>query len=133
MVRTFVAIDLPEEIRERVRKSQAILAQSGGRLALVDPANLHVTLKFLGEVEPGKIGAIIEALRAVRAAPFELTVRCAACNSPRRPRVVWCDITDAGRAPPCPAPSPGRWTTSSSRSGSPGNAAPSAPTQRLHG
>ena len=98
MVRTFVAIDLPEEIRERVRKSQAILAQSGGRLALVDPANLHVTLKFLGEVEPGKIGAIIEALRAVRAAPFELTVRCAACNSPRRPRVVWCDITDAGES-----------------------------------
>ena len=98
MVRTFVAIDLPEEIRERVRKSQAILAQSGGRLALVDPANLHITLKFLGEVEPGKIGAIIEALRAVRAAPFELTVRCAACNSPRRPRVVWCDITDAGES-----------------------------------
>ncbi|MCK8518275.1 RNA 2',3'-cyclic phosphodiesterase [Methanoculleus sp. 7T] len=98
MVRTFVAIDLPDEIRERVRESQAILAESGGRLAIVDPANLHITLKFLGEVEPERIEPIIEALRAVKAAPFELTVGCAVCNPPRRPRVVWCDITDAGES-----------------------------------
>lgn len=98
MVRTFVAIDLPEEIRERVREFQAILTQSGGRLAIVDPANLHITLKFLGEVEPERIEPIIEALRAVRAAPFELTVGCAVCNPPRRPRVVWCGITDAGES-----------------------------------
>jgi 2''-5'' RNA ligase len=48
MVRTFVAIDLPEEIRERARESQEILRPSGGRLAIVDPANLHITVKFLG-------------------------------------------------------------------------------------
>jgi len=98
MVRTFVAIDLPEAIRERARESQEILAQSGGRLAIVDPANLHITVKFLGEVEPGRIEAVIGALRSVRADPFELTVGCAVCNPPRRPRVVWCDVTDAGES-----------------------------------
>ena len=98
MVRTFVAVDLPEEIRERARESRTTLAESGGRLSIVDPGNLHITVKFLGEVAPETIEAVIEALRAVRAAPFELTVGCAACNSPRRPRVVWCDITDAGES-----------------------------------
>ncbi len=98
MVRTFVAIDLPEEIRERARESRATLAGFGGRLAIVDPANLHITVKFLGEVEPEEIGAIIEALRAVRAEPFEVTIGCAVCNPPRRSRVVWCDVTDAGES-----------------------------------
>ena len=80
MVRTFVAIDLPEEIRERARASQAVLARSEGRLAIVDPANLHITVKFLGEVDPALIGPIGGALRAVTADPFDLTVGRAACN-----------------------------------------------------
>jgi 2'-5' RNA ligase len=98
MVRTFVAIDLPEEIRERARESQEILRPSGGRLAIVDPANLHITVKFLGEVDPARIEPIVEALRAVRASPFEMTVGYAVCNPPRRPRVVWCDVADAGES-----------------------------------
>ncbi len=98
MVRTFVAIDLPEEIRERARASQAVLARSEGRLAIVDPANLHITVKFLGEVDPALIGPIGGALRAVTADPFDLTVGRAACNPPRRPRVIWCDVTDAGES-----------------------------------
>ncbi len=98
MVRTFVAIDLPEEIRERARESQEILRRSGGRLAIVDPANLHITVKFLGEVELARIEPIIEALRGASADPFEMTVGCAVCNPPRRPRVIWCDVTDAGES-----------------------------------
>ena len=98
MVRTFVAIDLTEEIRERARQSQDILARSEGRLAIVDPANLHITVKFLGEVEPAQIEPIVEALRAVRAGPFEMTVGHAVCNPPRRPRVIWCDVIDAGES-----------------------------------
>ncbi|WP_292366109.1 MULTISPECIES: RNA 2',3'-cyclic phosphodiesterase [unclassified Methanoculleus] len=98
MVRTFVAIDLPEEIRERARESQEILRRSEGRLAIVDPANLHITVKFLGEVDPALIEPIVEALRTVRADPFEMTVGHAVCNPPRRPRVVWCDVADAGES-----------------------------------
>jgi len=98
MVRTFVAIDLTEEIRERARESQDILARSEGRLAIVDPENLHITVKFLGEVEPAQIEPIVEALRAVRVDPFEMTVGHAVCNPPRRPRVIWCDVRDAGES-----------------------------------
>lgn len=98
MVRTFVAIDLSEEIRDAARRSQEILAGSGGRLAIVDPGNLHITLKFLGEVDPAMVEPIADALRAVRAAPFDLTVECAVCNPPRKPRVIWCDVADGGES-----------------------------------
>lgn len=98
MVRTFVAIDLSEDIRRKAHEVQACFAQSEGRLAIVDPANLHITLKFLGEVDPAQIEPIVEALRAVRAAPFDLTVGHPVCNPPRRPRVIWCDVTDAGES-----------------------------------
>ena len=98
MVRTFVAVDLPEEIREMARAAQEILKQSEGRLAVVDPANLHLTVKFLGEIDPARVGPVVEALRAVRADPFSLTVGPAVCNLPRRPRVIWCDVTDGGES-----------------------------------
>jgi RNA 2',3'-cyclic 3'-phosphodiesterase len=98
MVRAFVAIDLPMEIREKIGESQTILARSGGRLSIVDPVNLHITVKFLGEVDPALIDPIIRALQSVRAGPFEITVGCAVCNPPKRPRVVWCDIMDAGQS-----------------------------------
>lgn len=98
MVRTFVAIDLPEDIRERARESQEVLRQSSGRLAIVDPANLHLTVKFLGEIDPALVDPVVEALRAVRADPFSLTVGHAVCNPPRRPRVIWCDVADAGES-----------------------------------
>ncbi|MDD4567192.1 2'-5'-RNA ligase [Methanoculleus chikugoensis] len=98
MVRTFVAIDLPEDIRERARESQEILKRSSGRLAIVDPANLHLTVKFLGEIDPAQVDPVVEALRAVRAAPFSLTVGYPVCNPPRKPRVIWCDVTDGGES-----------------------------------
>ena len=98
MVRTFVAIDLTEEIRQRARESQEILREAPGRLAIVEPENLHLTLKFLGEVDQAQIEPIIGALRAVRADPFNLTVGYAVCNHPQRPRVIWCDVTDSGKS-----------------------------------
>ena len=98
MVRTFVAIDLPEEIRESIRASQDILRQAEGRLAIVDPVNLHITVKFLGEIDPAQVEAIGGALRAVKAAPFDLTIGRAVCNPPRRARVIWCDVTDTGES-----------------------------------
>ncbi|MDD2473973.1 MULTISPECIES: RNA 2',3'-cyclic phosphodiesterase [unclassified Methanoculleus] len=98
MVRTFVAIDLPEDIRERARGSLEVLKRSEGRLAVVDPGNLHITVKFLGEVDPALIEPIVAALGGVRVDPFDLTVGHPVCNPPKRPRVVWCDVADAGES-----------------------------------
>lgn len=98
MVRLFVGIDFPGEIRERLRKPQEILKQSRARISLVDPAIIHLTLKFIGEVSPERMERIAAALGAIRVEPFELRVSGIGSNSARQPRVIWCTIEDGGRS-----------------------------------
>jgi 2'-5' RNA ligase len=70
-------------------------------IAWVAADNLHVTLKFLGEVEDGRVDPVLEALRAAVAAsePFDLDVRgLGAFPSPGRPRVLWAGIDRGAQA-----------------------------------
>lgn len=96
MVRTFVAVDLPEEMRARIAEVAQGLRGSEARLTFVDPSQIHVTLAFLGEVEADRLGAVAAALEAVRPAPFELAVGPIAGNSRSSPRTLWCPCTDDG-------------------------------------
>jgi 2'-5' RNA ligase len=63
MPRAFVAIDIDEAIREKLVSAQRQLKATGADLKLVEPQNIHVTMKFLGEVPDDKIGTIVEALK----------------------------------------------------------------------
>jgi len=98
MVRTFIAIDLPPEVTDRVPPCQEILQRSSARLTLVDPRNIHLTLKFLGEVEESTLAPMGEALRSVRSYPFPLALNGVAGNPPKAPRVIWCNVQDAGQS-----------------------------------
>jgi len=62
MVRLFVAIDLPADIRERLKGPQEHLKKSSARLTSVNPALIHITLKFIGEVPQDAVGRIMAAL-----------------------------------------------------------------------
>lgn len=97
MTRVFVAIDLPDAIRERIAETQKVLARSDARLTFVAPRNMHLTLKFIGEVDDATLGAIRSALPQVSADPFEIAIRGVGANNPRRPRVVWSNVEDAGK------------------------------------
>ena len=96
MVRTFVAVDLPEEMQARIAERAQGLRGPGGRLAFVDPAQIHVTLAFLGEVEEGRLPEIAASLRSVRAPPFDLGVGPIEGNSRSSPRTLWCPCTGNG-------------------------------------
>jgi RNA 2',3'-cyclic 3'-phosphodiesterase len=96
MVRLFVAIDLPEEIRERLRGPQDQLRKSSARLNPVDPALIHMTLKFIGEVHLDAVAKIIAVLSGVTFAPYPLHITGIGSNNPRQPRVIWCEIADGG-------------------------------------
>lgn len=76
-MRLFVSVDLPESLADAVAKAQAAVEDASG-LSLTDPAQAHVTLKFLGDVDEGDLDETIEFIeRAVEAAavePFECTV-----------------------------------------------------------
>jgi len=96
MVRAFVALELPPEIRERLREAQETLRGCRARLTLVDPALIHITLKFLGEIGEKDIPRIGDALKTVSFAPFPVTVGAVTVNNPKRPFTVWSAIDDAG-------------------------------------
>lgn len=70
---------------------------AGGRLNLVDPALAHLTLTFLGEVEPERLERVKTALPGIRERGYDLTVAGVSGNHARRPRVVWFAVQDGGK------------------------------------
>lgn len=95
--RLFVALHLPDEVISVLDAVQSDLraAVSPGLVSWVVPRNIHLTLKFLGDVPLSEHRAIAEALTSVAAvnAPFELcTGRLGCFPSERNPRVVWVGV-----------------------------------------
>ncbi|MFB6155555.1 MAG: RNA 2',3'-cyclic phosphodiesterase [Haloferacaceae archaeon] len=77
MKRLFLSIDLPGAFADGVAEIQERLRDAEG-LRFVDPAQAHVTMKFLGDVEPDRIddveSAVETALDRAAVSPFEATV-----------------------------------------------------------
>ena len=99
-VRCFVAVLLCEELRRNIAAVQDGFKRVAPDLKWVAIENLHVTLKFLGNVEETQVETVYAAVRraARGSAPFEITVaRGGAFPDPRRPRIVWVGM-DAGAA-----------------------------------
>ena len=92
LVRTFISIDLPESIKNRIDGLQKTLQKIEAQVSWTKPSNIHLTLKFLGNVEASRIESISEAVgvaaREIR--PFEIEISGSGCfPSPRKPRVLW--------------------------------------------
>lgn len=91
-MRTFIAFALPPAIEQHARFLQERLRAAGLKLRWVAPQNIHLTLRFLGEINPSSIepiGAAIQA--AVRpAVPIDLVVQgLGVFPNIRRPTVLW--------------------------------------------
>ena len=95
-LRLFVAIDLPEDVREALRRLQTDLCRDDlPGLRWTRPEGVHLTLKFLGETPATSLAAIEGALaRAVRGVPaFRLALGAPGTFGGRRgPRVLWVDL-----------------------------------------
>jgi RNA 2',3'-cyclic 3'-phosphodiesterase len=93
-VRLFVAVHLTDEIRERLASAQDRLRRAQADVSWVKPGNLHITLKFLGEVEPKRLDRIRPALAEVAqgVAAFSLEVAGMGAFGGRIPRVVWVGV-----------------------------------------
>jgi 2'-5' RNA ligase len=77
MKRLFLSVDLPGDFADEVEAVQERFAEAGG-LRFVDPTQAHVTMKFLGDVEPARVADVESAVEAAvdRAdvGPFDATV-----------------------------------------------------------
>lgn len=100
LIRTFIAVELPAEVRGRAARLQQTLAESGAGVRWVAKDNIHLTMKFLGEVEDVQIPAVCRAVQQVAAAnpAFEVELSgVGAFPSAARPRTLWVGI-DGGAA-----------------------------------
>ncbi len=99
MIRSFVAIHLPDAAREVLGQisEQLSLEVPGGSVRWTRVSAVHLTLKFLGDVAEADLPQIKAALATVgqRHAPFTFTVAGAGCfPNLNRPRVVWVGIQE---------------------------------------
>ncbi len=89
---------LPDDLRQRLAAAIERLRPHAADVAWVAPSNLHVTLKFLGQVDETRVPALTDALRAalVDRRAIDVAVRgLGAFPSPTRPRVLWAGLEDA--------------------------------------
>jgi 2'-5' RNA ligase len=100
-LRVFAAVELPEEVRARVAVASRDLVAGIRAAKPVAVENLHVTVRFVGEVEDAAVGALCAAVGeaaasvATSGAPLSAELRgFGVFPDRRRPRIVWAGIAD---------------------------------------
>lgn len=89
MPRLFVALDLPDLVKETLSP----LMRGLGDVRWLDDDQLHLTLRFIGELDNGRTDEVADALSLVQAAPFDLQLKGIGHFPPRgEPRVIWTGI-----------------------------------------
>src|SRR3989338_9954601 len=73
-MRLFVAIEIPEEINDYLCGLQQEIADSRNKIRLVNKDNMHLTLKFLGEVQPNKVESLNKNLKEIAFKPFSVVL-----------------------------------------------------------
>jgi 2'-5' RNA ligase len=94
-IRTFIGIDIGEEIRDRLVSLQESLTAIEPEVKWVEPENLHLTLLFLGEVDQRETIDICRAAqKAIQSMPsFVMSVEATGCfPNIRRPRTLWVGV-----------------------------------------
>jgi 2'-5' RNA ligase len=95
-IRSFIAFDLENEsVLRRMTEAQAMLAKTGADLKLVEPRNIHMTVRFLGNITLGMVDRIHEEMKKVQFVPFDVKLRgMGAFPDVRYPRVCWAGIAE---------------------------------------
>lgn len=97
-IRTFIAIELSEELQAELAAVQEKLkASTTGQVKWVEPGNIHLTLKFLGNITTSQVEEVKKILTEASAKleGFELTLAGAgAFPRPEYPRVVWAGVDE---------------------------------------
>jgi 2'-5' RNA ligase len=95
-IRSFLAFDINNEsVLKRMTEAQILIVKTAADLKLVDPKNIHVTVRFLGNVTQDMIEKIYAEMKSVQFVPFNIKI-CGLGAFPdmRYPRVCWAGITE---------------------------------------
>jgi len=100
-MRTFIAVELDEACRRRLARAVELLRPMAGGVRWVSAESMHLTLKFIGEVDELAIPGAIDALGPAAEGAEPFTMRVAGVSgfpSRGRPRVIHVGIEEPGRA-----------------------------------
>lgn len=98
-MRAFIAIEMPEEVRQQVDAFMKEMKKLDKPVKWVAFENLHITTKFLGEINEEVTGNVIGVIRDVsqRHRSFNVRLHGVGCfPTARNPRVLWVGIDEGG-------------------------------------
>jgi 2'-5' RNA ligase len=76
MIRSFIAFDLDNElVIKRLSKVQTTLVNTGANLKLVKPQNIHITIRFLGNISLSMVNSIHEIMEKISFASFDVEIK----------------------------------------------------------
>lgn len=96
-MRAFIAVELSETARGAVARLQDALRPAGADVKWVEPQNLHLTLKFLGEAEEPRLPELTQVLESAAShlSPFTFSLEgVGAFPRLEYPRIVWTGIQE---------------------------------------
>ncbi len=93
-IRSFFSFDIEDQtIVRRLAEAQGMLVNTGADLKRVKPQNIHLTVRFLGDISPSMVDAIYEEMKQVSFTPFTIELGgLGAFPKLSYPRVVWAGI-----------------------------------------
>jgi len=93
-IRSFVAFDIDNQlVLQRLGEAQGTLTKTGADLSLVKPQNIHITLRFLGDITPVMVERIDKEMQSIIFSPFEAEIKgVGVFPNLSYPRVVWAGI-----------------------------------------
>ncbi len=94
MIRSFIAFDINNEsVIRRFSEVQGTLLDTGADLKLVKPQNIHITMRFLGNISPSMVSSIHEEMEKISFTSFDVEIKgLGAFPSLRYARVIWAGI-----------------------------------------
>jgi len=97
-VRAFIAVDIEEEkLKQGFVKLQEELLEEGADIKIVSPENIHITLRFLGELEENVVQRVVDGLKLLRFQPFDVQFKgVGAFPSLTHMNVIWVGIKKGG-------------------------------------
>jgi 2'-5' RNA ligase len=95
-MRVFVGIQLPEDIKEHLAAVQGEVKRACLKGSFTDPDNFHLTMRFIGEVDPDQKSAITTLLARCAAGqlPFLIETAGLGCFFKKNKRIIWLGIKE---------------------------------------